>query len=45
VGFLWNAYALGVILYPHGVFILVGDELAGDGWDNVGGWDVAEAWA
>lgn len=39
------AYAVRVVLYPHGVFVGVGYEGAGDGWHDVGGGDVAEAGA
>ena len=38
-----EAYAVRVVLYPHGVFERVGGELAGDGWHDVGGGDVSEA--
>ena len=38
-----EAYAVRVVLYPHGVFERVGYELAGDGWHDVGGGDVSEA--
>ena len=40
-----DAYAIRVVLYPHGVFERVGCELAGDGGQDVGGGDVSEAGA